>query len=81
MVATEFGAPALKDSPTSATARVQFRIRFENGNVLIFHEFLLVIPMEKERRHTSVRAQIDTVWIGCGYGVAWFRVRLRHPLR
>ena len=51
----------------------------ENRNVLIFNDFFLVSPTEKERKHTFVRVQMEygfcfqvRFWIGPEYGFDWF---------
>ena len=65
------------------TKRLRFRVRFENGNVSVFNQFMLVSPTEKERKYAFVRVQIEysldcvqvrfgpvvrLVWIGSEYG-------------
>ena len=57
----------LKFSILLENFRVWIRVRFENGNLLIFNEFLLVSPTAKERKHILSEYRLSTVSIVSKY--------------
>ena len=72
----------------SGAVRVRFRVRFENGNASIFTNFSC--EPHGEGKETCLCPSTDrvrfrlfpsTVWAGREYGLDWFRVRFRYPLR
>ena len=76
--------------PESATVRAQFPVRFESGNVSVFNNFFCAGEPHGEEKETYPCLSTDrvqfrlfpsTVSTCHEYGLDWFRVWFRYPLR